>query len=247
MTEDVLILSDKITSIKPDQDVQEILPEAVDDKSPSGLLVCEYTQEDNGCGEVEKIVEVIKNHTPTTVKKTNNKKPTTYVEPPSLGIFLVRDTAKLPEYMTPGSACFDCYANLENGMVVKFFDALNKVHDITLKADGIVVQPNERVLVPLGFKLDIPKKHMVRLHPRSGLSLKEGVSLVNGEGVVDEDYVDEVMAPIINLSRTPITIKNGDRIVQGEINTYIQCTTRIMRKEPKVKTIRIGGFGSTGK
>jgi dUTP pyrophosphatase len=111
---------------------------------------------------------------------------------------------------------------------------------------GIRVDPGERVLVPTGLVLDIPQGYSVRIHPRSGLSLKQGLTLVNAEGVIDSDYVEELFIPLYNASSISVQLKHGDRIAQGELvrtelYEIVESTTR-----PERKTDRAGGFGSTG-
>jgi dUTP pyrophosphatase len=111
----------------------------------------------------------------------------------------------------------------------------------------VVIDPGQRVLVRTGLKLDIPEDFSVRLHPRSGLAIKHGITLINAEGVIDSDYVEEVKVPIINLSSIQYTINHGDRICQAEtVRNYSTKPYEILSPPPP-KTERAGGFGSTGK
>ena len=96
----------------------------------------------------------------------------------------------------------------------------------------------ERVLIPTGLILDIPEGYSVRLHSRSGLAWKDGVYLTNCEGIIDYDYVEPVFVMMTNISQSPKTINNGDRICQAELVEIPEPPTR--------KTERDGGFGSTG-
>jgi dUTP pyrophosphatase len=101
-------------------------------------------------------------------------------------------------------------------------------------------------MVPTGLILDIPEGHSVRVHARSGLSLKQGLVLANAEGVIDSDYVEELMVLIWNISDNAINIHTGDRIAQAELikdETYSIVETAA---RPGVKTSRVGGMGSTG-
>jgi dUTP pyrophosphatase len=142
-----------------------------------------------------------------------------------IGAYKLSEYATVPTYGTADSACFDLYACVES--------------DLELK-------PNQRVLIPTGLILDIPKGHSVRLHPRSGLSLKKGLSLANCEGVIDSDYVEEVFVLMINSSNETQYIKQGDRVCQGELVKNEKTTFRLLDEIPTLKTNRDGGFGSTG-
>ena len=97
-----------------------------------------------------------------------------------------------------------------------------------------------------GLIIDIPKGYSVRVHARSGLSLKQGLVLANGEGVIDSDYVEEVMVLLHNVSENNITISNGDRIAQAELIKDVEYQVVDSAVRPGVKTSRTGGMGSTG-
>ena len=102
-------------------------------------------------------------------------------------------------------------------------------------------------MVPTGLILDIPAGHSVRIHPRSGNAIKKGLSFINCEGVVDSDYTDPLMIPVINLSDIQtIVINNNDRIAQGELIRDLSYNIEEISSPPEQKTNREGGFGSTG-
>jgi dUTP pyrophosphatase len=165
----------------------------------------------------------------------------------TLKFFRLVDDISVPQASTTGSACFDLQAYLRSQSITMY----NKWNEkSTFTADqfcvGIRVDPGERVLVPTGLVLDIPQGYSVRIHPRSGLSLKQGLTLVNAEGVIDSDYVEELFIPLYNASGISVQLKHGDRIAQGELvrtelYEIVESTTR-----PERKTDRAGGFGSTG-
>ena len=165
----------------------------------------------------------------------------------TLKFFRLVDDISVPQSSTTGSACFDLQAYLRSQSITMY----NKWNEkSTFTADqfcvGIRVDPGERVLVPTGLVLDIPQGYSVRIHPRSGLSLKQGLTLVNAEGVIDSDYVEELFIPLYNASGISVQLKHGDRIAQGELvrtelYELVESTTR-----PERKTDRAGGFGSTG-
>ena len=112
---------------------------------------------------------------------------------------------------------------------------------------NITIHPFQRVLVPTGLILDIPAGHSVRIHPRSGNAIKKGLSFINCEGIVDSDYIDPLMVPVINLSDVQtIVINNNDRIAQGELIKDLSYNIEEISSPPEQKTDREGGFGSTG-
>ena len=114
----------------------------------------------------------------------------------------------------------------------------------------VVIHPGERYLIPTGWAVACPKGYSQRLYSRSGLSLKSGLMLVNGIGVVDEDYRHEVCVLFANTSRVATTIEHGMRICQGE---FVPSTSEFsdfrsveVTDDQWFTTKRVGGFGSTG-
>ena len=90
------------------------------------------------------------------------------------------------------------------------------------------------------------QNYSIRLHPRSGLSLKRGLVLANSEGIVDVDYQEEVFVLLTNISEVTQTIKTGDRIAQAEIVCNEPFKFIVISKRPEKHSERKGGFGSTG-
>lgn len=152
---------------------------------------------------------------------------------------------QLPKKQTDQSACFDLAFQGHGKKDYKGYSRMNKPFTRVMN-NQIVVQPGDRVMVPTGLIMDIPEGYSVRLHPRSGISLKQGVILANCEGVVDSDYVEEVMVLIYNISDNSLTINTGDRIAQGELIRDVDYSIEESAIRPGVKTNRIGGMGSTG-
>lgn len=172
-----------------------------------------------------------------------------------LSIFKCVPDAIIPSYATASAACFDIHACLIEGIQVKSFVHFppspfgSSEHTRFFTINGkreIELPAGTRSLIPTGLKFDIGDGHSVRLHPRSGLSFKQGLSLSNCEGVIDSDYVDEVFVSIINLSACSVTIRHGDRICQAELVKDLRCAIIETNVEPTKKTNRSGGFGSTG-
>lgn len=137
---------------------------------------------------------------------------------------LIGKKVKLPYYATEGSAGMDLAACIE---------------------EDIVIRPMERVQVPCGFAVEIPKGFAGFVYPRSGLSSKFGITLANCVGVIDSDYRGEIKCPVINLSKEDYIIKQGERIAQLVISPVSKCTVSVC--EDLEDTERgVGGFGSTG-
>lgn len=130
----------------------------------------------------------------------------------------------LPRYMTEHSAGMDLHA------------AVN---------DRTVIPPGEWRLIPTGLAIALPDGYEAQVRPRSGLALKQGVSILNTPGTVDADYRGEVGVILMNHSKQDLVIRRGDRIAQMIINKI----ERIEFEEvPELtETERgAGGFGHTG-
>lgn len=158
-----------------------------------------------------------------------------------LEYYKLHDDVVEPDFATSGSACFDIRAYLQDGEMIKSRDNASSC----VKDGRIYLTPWARALIPTGIVFSIPKGYSIRLHPRSGLAFKKGLTLSNCEGVIDSDYVEEVFVSVINQTSSAIRINHGDRIAQAEMvmtNYYIIRESRI-RPE---RTTRDGGFGSTG-
>jgi dUTP pyrophosphatase len=164
-----------------------------------------------------------------------------------LGFYKEHPDVRDPHIGTQGAACFDLHAYFRQERDVTVYTEFNEKIKRKVKRDfSFDVQPGWRCLIPTGLIFDIPTNTSVRLHARSGLSLKQGLVLANSEGVIDSDYVDPVFAMITNISQNIVTINNHERICQAEL--VIQPTFALMpiSKKPEQKTDRDGGFGSTG-
>ena len=169
-----------------------------------------------------------------------------------LKIYKIDPKVQTPRYGTADAACFDLAAYIPYMSSLKAYTKTNEQVEILAVAnaedtESYIEIPSEwRVLVPTGLILDIPSGHCVKIYPRSGLSTKQGINLINSVGIVDADYVDPVYIPVYNNSQNKIKIKNGDRIAQGELVPVIQAKISVISERPSQKTDREGGFGSTG-
>lgn len=178
---------------------------------------------------------------------TEEKKEATVLKfPQTIRLYRQRDSAIIPSFGTKDSACFDVSASLEAGMTVTTYDQNNHKDAIPVNADGeYILLPYNRALIPTGWVFGIPRGYSIRLHPRSGLSLKNGIVLANAEAVIDEDYTNETFVMLVNTTTERFTIKNGDRVCQGELTEKI--ATKFREESGKIgETTRKGGFGSSG-
>jgi len=169
-----------------------------------------------------------------------------------LKYYKLHDEVIDPHFATEGSACFDICAYLDKPVTAyRMYNHKQKLNPETVQWSDIeelqlTIAPADRVLVPTGLVFDIPEGYSVRLHPRSSISLKKGLVMPNGEGIVDSDYTHETFIMLYNSSADNVRIKHGERIAQGELvkkETYELEESIIV---PEQKTSRVGGFGSTG-
>jgi dUTP pyrophosphatase len=131
---------------------------------------------------------------------------------------------ELPAYETMSSAGMDVRAFLEK---------------------PITLEPLERVLVPTGLRVSLPQGYEIQMRPRSGLALKHGISLANTPGTIDADYRGEIGVILINLSREPFVINNGDRICQMVVTSYTHAEWEQVDTLDSTERGE-GGFGHTG-
>jgi dUTP pyrophosphatase len=168
-----------------------------------------------------------------------------------MNVYKVNERAELPEYATDGSACFDVKACIENGQRLKSYNAWNKEMPVVVKGvgknrDAFQLPPSVRVLVPTGLIFDIPEGNVMKMYIRSGTALKKGLTLVNGVGIIDSDYVEESFLMLENISESLATIEHGERIAQCLIEPITREPITEITEKPAQKTDRDGGFGSTG-
>ena len=130
----------------------------------------------------------------------------------------------LPAYETVGSAGMDLRAAM---------------------SEPLELQPLERSLIPTGLYIELPIGYEAQIRPRSGLSIKKGLTLVNAPGTIDSDYRGEIKAIVINLSNEVQTIAPQERIAQMVIARYEQIEWEEVIELSATKR-GAGGFGSTG-
>jgi dUTP pyrophosphatase len=107
------------------------------------------------------------------------------------------------------------------------------------------IAPLQRVLVPTGLYIAIPKGMEAQVRPRSGLAIQQGITVLNSPGTIDSDYRGEIKIILINLSSEEQTINDGDRIAQIVFAKHEQINWELVESLPT--SVRgEGGFGSTG-
>jgi dUTP pyrophosphatase len=131
---------------------------------------------------------------------------------------------ELPAYATSGAAGADVLAAV---------------------SEPVTIAPGTRALIPTGFSMALPPGYELQIRPRSGLALKNGITLPNTPGTIDEDYRGEVCVILLNTSAEPFTITRGMRIAQAVLAPVVRAVWEEV--EDLDATARgEGGFGSTG-
>ncbi len=130
----------------------------------------------------------------------------------------------LPAYATAQSAGVDLYANLEV---------------------PVVIPPLGRVLIPTGLFMALPEGYEAQVRPRSGLALKQGLTVLNSPGTIDADYRGEVCVILANMSGVEVRISDGERIAQMVIAKYEKADFEEVASLDKTER-GVGGFGHTG-
>lgn len=130
----------------------------------------------------------------------------------------------LPSYETIASAGMDIRASL---------------------SETVTLQSLERTIIKTGLFIELPIGFEAQVRPRSGLAAKKGITVLNSPGTIDADYRGEIGVILVNLSKDPFTIEDGERIAQLVIAKHeravfeaVDVMSETMRGE--------GGFGSTG-
>jgi dUTP pyrophosphatase len=129
--------------------------------------------------------------------------------------------------MTPGSSGCDVCAATPDG-------------------EDLIIPPLGRSLVPTGLVFEIPEGFEVQVRPRSGLAIKQGITVLNAPGTIDADYRGEVKVILQNLGSEPFTIKRGDRIAQL-VPARVELALDFEESAEVSDSGRgAGGFGHTG-
>ena len=131
---------------------------------------------------------------------------------------------KLPDYKTVGASGMDLIAFIKK---------------------PINIEPYKSSLIPTGLSLSFSKEYEIQIRPRSGLAVKNNISVLNTPGTIDSDYRGEIKVILINLGKKTFVVENGARIAQMVLSPIVKA--KIKEVENLEKTDRgSGGFGSTG-
>lgn len=131
----------------------------------------------------------------------------------------------IPEYKTSGAAGMDLCAAI---------------------SEPVTLKPLERALIPTGMKIELEHGYEAQIRPRSGMSIKHGITLINCVGTIDEDYRGEVCIPVVNISNETYSIQPDERVAQMIIARVEQAHIEVVTELSETERGE-GGFGSTGK
>lgn len=137
----------------------------------------------------------------------------------------------LPSYETAGAAGADIRASLEPDQ----------------REDGLSLAPGARALIPTGLSMEIPHGYELQVRPRSGLSLKTPLLLVNSPGTIDSDYRGEIKIILGNFAEESFTIQHGERLAQLVLSPVTQGLFATTSEELSETERGAKGFGSTGR
>jgi dUTP pyrophosphatase len=139
-----------------------------------------------------------------------------------LNVQRLSPTATLPSYSHPGDAGLDLYASV-----------------------AVAIEPGETRLVGTGISIELPPNTEAQIRPRSGLALKQGITVLNTPGTIDQGYRGEVGVILINHGRSRFDVQPGMKIAQMVVAPFVRVT--VEEAGELTSTARgHGGFGSTG-
>lgn len=144
-----------------------------------------------------------------------------------VNVEIVSKSGSVPEYKTDGAAGMDVCAYIQDGAT-------------------IIINPGETKLIDTGLSVAIPEGYEIQVRPRSGLALKNSVTVLNTPGTIDFDYRGSVGVILINHGTLPFHVNNGDRIAQLVLAKFERAN--FIKTDKLSETDRgSGGYGSTGK
>jgi dUTP pyrophosphatase len=143
----------------------------------------------------------------------------------NIQIELLTEDAVFPEYAYPTDSGFDLYSTEE-----------------------ITLEPFGRALIPTGLKLSFDIGYEIQVRPKSGLALKQGLTVLNTPGTVDSGYNGEIMVIVFNTNPKPFTVEKGMKIAQAVLCPVINGKYVNLQLVDKIENKDRGanGFGSTG-
>jgi dUTP pyrophosphatase len=143
----------------------------------------------------------------------------------TIKVELTHENAVLPKYAYPSDSGFDLHATEE-----------------------VIIGPFGRALVPTGLKVSFEEGYEIQVRPKSGLAIKQGLTVLNTPGTVDQGYTGEIQVIVFNTNNTTVTIPKGMKIGQGVLCPVVQGKYVIIEEVGQVEDKDRGnnGFGSTG-
>ncbi len=139
-------------------------------------------------------------------------------------IKLIDDTLPLPEYQTSGAVAFDLYSRI----------------DLEIPAKSIAK-------IPTNLIVQTPPGYLLSIVTRSSTASKKGLSLLQGYGIIDQDYcgpTDEILYQVYNFTDAPVTVERGERVGQA---AFLRVDQAEWEQVPEMTRPNRGGFGTTGK
>jgi dUTP pyrophosphatase len=138
---------------------------------------------------------------------------------------LINEDSVFPKYAYPSDSGFDLHASEE-----------------------VIIAPFGRALVPTGLKVSFDEGYEIQVRPKSGLAIKQGLTVLNTPGTVDQGYTGEIQVIVFNTNNTTVTIPKGMKVGQGVLCPVVQGKFVVFEQVGQVEDKDRGnnGFGSTG-
>jgi dUTP pyrophosphatase len=143
----------------------------------------------------------------------------------TIKVELIHENAVLPKYAYPSDSGFDLHATEE-----------------------VIIGPFGRALIPTGLKVSFEEGYEIQVRPKSGLAIKQGLTVLNTPGTVDQGYTGEIQVIVFNTNNTTVTIPKGMKVGQGVLCPVVQGKYVSIEQVGQVEDKDRGnnGFGSTG-
>lgn len=143
----------------------------------------------------------------------------------TIKVELIHENAVIPKYAYPSDSGFDLHA-----------------------AEEVIIGPFGRALIPTGLKVSFEEGYEIQVRPKSGLAIKQGLTVLNTPGTVDQGYTGEIQVIVFNTNNTTVTIPKGMKVGQGVLCPVVQGKYVIIEQVGQVEDKDRGdnGFGSTG-
>jgi dUTP pyrophosphatase len=142
-----------------------------------------------------------------------------------INIELTHEDAVFPKYAYPSDSGFDLHAT-----------------------ENVIIGPFGRALIPTGLKLSFEEGYEIQVRPKSGLAIKQGLTVLNTPGTVDQGYTGEIQVIVFNTNNTTVTIQKGMKVAQAVLCPVVQGKFVSLEKVEQIgeKDRGDNGFGSTG-